>query len=188
MKRFPSIAVMLIAFVWAGSMRGQTLPTLENDYRNIFSQQGPPPAAPIVNGVNPTAHQFENGSAFGGFVPPAIQTGPGLKVVSSILGRPLVSAALSYRFGGVISPPLLKPNGETAPPGFYLEEPVHTYNGNTLADQFYWSPNAQKLYATQQGTVTVQWKETVSGAINIQTYQVSSAPDRPEKKIYWTEN
>ena len=57
-----------------------------------------------------------------------------------------------------------------------------------MPDQFYWSPAAGKVYATQQGTITIAWKATVSGELNPQTYQVASAPDKPARKIYWTEN
>src|SRR2546423_10328456 len=102
MRGLPSIAgLMFLAGLCVSSVYGQLLPTLENDYRNIFSQQTPPdwpPTAPVVNGVFPTAHQFENGSAFHGHVPPAVQTGPGVQLTSVILGRPLVLATPKYRF------------------------------------------------------------------------------------------
>ncbi|MEO0018491.1 MAG: hypothetical protein RLZZ522_1774, partial [Verrucomicrobiota bacterium] len=71
-----------------------------------------------------------------------------------------------------------------------------TTNGDTTTTvtvgpnpKFYWSKHAQKVYATQPGTITVKWRETATTAKDItSTYVIATAPDQEERTIYWTEN
>ncbi len=54
--------------------------------------------------------------------------------------------------------------------------------------QFYWSPHAKKVYATQPGTITIQWRQSVSTDFVEETYSIATAPDQSERTLYWTEN
>jgi hypothetical protein len=54
--------------------------------------------------------------------------------------------------------------------------------------QFYWSPHAKKVYATQPGTITIQWRRSVNTDHLEETYSIATAPDQAERTLYWTEN
>ncbi len=53
---------------------------------------------------------------------------------------------------------------------------------------FYWSKHAQKVYATQPGTIIVRWRESASTNFDSKTYVIATSPDKPERTLYWTEN
>ncbi len=59
-------------------------------------------------------------------------------------------------------------------------------------DPYYWSPNAQKVYATQAGVITVTWRDasdpTNATKNRVVTYVISTSPKKPARKIFWTEN
>ena len=161
--------------------------------------------------------QFKSGTAFGGWVTTRITTGAngtgtvlagspnttpgattlllpsggGVKLASVRMARPLVVFLVSYALGAEIPPPLVQSSGQPAPADFYLAQPANAYTdppANTIPNPlFYFSPHAQKVYATQPGVVVINWKERVSGLIFTQTYVVSTSPAKPERKIFWTE-
>ena len=57
-----------------------------------------------------------------------------------------------------------------------------------LNPQFYWSKHAQKVYATQPGTINVEWRESASTDSITKTYVIASSPAKPERTLFWTEN
>lgn len=120
-----------------------------------------------------------------------LPSGGGVKLASAVIGRPLVVFAVSFALGSEIPPPIVKSDGTAADAGFYFAQPDNAFeppNSTTPNDSFYWSPHAQKVYATQPGVIVVVWRERVSGAKFSQQYVISTSPAKPERKIYWTEN
>ncbi|MEO0016718.1 MAG: hypothetical protein RLZZ522_1, partial [Verrucomicrobiota bacterium] len=57
-----------------------------------------------------------------------------------------------------------------------------------LNPQFYWSRHARKVYATQPGTIQIEWRESASTTARNDTYSIASSPDKPDRTIFWTEN
>lgn len=112
-----------------------------------------PPRAPDLS--SPTAGQFENGTAYGGWLARGATAGAGVtaltyaqtpnypavpgpvvpgavRLESARLGRPLVLSAPSYAYGQEISAPLTDSLGNPVAPGFYLREPVHVLITSTV--------------------------------------------------------
>ncbi len=104
------------------------------------------------------------------------------------LGRPMVLRTVTFPLGSEIPRPDRKPDGTPLDPNvfaeaeFYFKEPANAASG-----KFYWSPHAQKVFATEPGVMEVQWEERVSGNIFTQRYTISGSPAKPPKTIYWTE-
>ena len=104
------------------------------------------------------------------------------------MGRPMVLRTVSFSMGSVIKRPDRKPNGAPLDPDvfaeaeFYFKEPANAGSG-----QFYWSPHAEKVFATEPGVIEVQWKERLTGNVFTQTYTISGSPVKSSKTIYWTE-
>lgn len=104
------------------------------------------------------------------------------------IGRPMVLRSVSYSLGSVVERPNRKPDGTPLDPAvfadaeFYFKEPANSATG-----KFYWSPHAERIFATEPGLVTVDWEERVSGNTFTQTYSISGSPVKPAKTIYWTE-
>ena len=120
------------------------------------------------------------------------------------VGTPYVGQQAVYYLGSVITPP--DTNAWQARPW-----PFGATNEN-----YYWSPNAQQLFATQPGTIWVTWITTApcvptNGYVNANggsdpnpatnyftiagstyklytmSYVVASAPVKPAQNMYWTE-
>jgi uncharacterized delta-60 repeat protein len=53
---------------------------------------------------------------------------------------------------------------------------------------FYWSRHAKKVYATQSGSISIRWREAASEKFVGENYVIATAPDKPERTLYWTEN
>ena len=130
---------------------------------------------------------------------------------SAQVGAPFLGQRISFLFGSVIPVPSTDENGVTLPQGtsvnYWLPAPYST-NGYTNAP-YYWSPNAQAVFAIQAGGVDITWEKAVpsvtqppdyptnqsayvyqSGVyyrLYPQHYQVSGAAVKPPQKIYWTE-
>lgn len=80
---FPRALVWLVAgWSAASGLQAQSLPQLENDYRNIFSLQSPdqwppPPPSVDIDPRTPTPGQWRSGAAFGGWLTHRLpNTGP----------------------------------------------------------------------------------------------------------------
>ncbi len=111
-----------------------------------------------------------------------------IQLKSVKMSRTMVLRSVSFSLGSEIPRPDRRPDGSLLDPNifaeaeFYFREPDNSETGN-----FFWSPHAEKVFATQPGVITVDWEERVSGNIFSQTYIVSGAPVKPIKTIYWTE-
>ncbi|MGK0189037.1 MAG: hypothetical protein ACI9R3_004854, partial [Verrucomicrobiales bacterium] len=114
--------------------------------------------------------------------------GQRIQLRSVKMGRPMVLRTVSFPLGSVIKRPDRKPNGAPLDPDvfaeaeFYFKEPANAASG-----RFYWSPHAEKVFATEPGVITVDWKERLSGNVFTQSYTISGSPVKPSKTIYWTE-
>jgi hypothetical protein len=215
---FPRLRAWLLGAValgMAGAVQAQGTPQVQNGYRNLFSLQpgGAPPPAPSLD-VDPRVRsngQFMNGSPFGGWktgrvlaadgsvlsgsvedVPgPAtlrLPSSPAAQLQSAQVGRPIVARQPTYFYGEVIPRPMVDDNGQAvSPEQAFLPEPDNVGNG-----QFYYSPHARRVFATQPGVVAVRWKfrdpARVPATMTV-TYVISSAPipGREAKRIFWTE-
>ncbi len=131
-----------------------------------------------------------------------------IQLRSAVIGRHLMGRRATYGIGDVIEPPLVRLDGTPTPPGYFLPEPAHTpahdppefhpVTSDPLpqklnpvgGDQFYWSPHAQKVFATQPGNIVIKWRIANTNPVQTEehTYVVSFASKVPVRKVYWTEN
>ena len=114
-------------------------------------------------------------------------SGQGAQLESVTMSRPLAARRISYLLGAVISPPAFAVNGralsEAELDTFYLRQPA-----NSTSERFYYSPHAEKVYATQPGVVDITWVERVSKAQISKQYVIAATPFKPVKQMFWTEN
>lgn len=128
---------------------------------------------------------------------------------SGSVGAPYFSRQVTLSFGDEILPPLtdeaglpLVGIGNTA---YWRLEPYTTNNHANMG--YYWSPHAQKLYATQPGPISAVWirnegsSTKPAGQTNVNfivlgstyypifkvNYVVAGASVKPPRNIYWTE-
>lgn len=130
-----------------------------------------------------------------------------IRLENAQLGVHLRSRRTTYGIGDVIAPPTRRLDGTEVPEGFFLAEPAHdaalstpeydpvtgellpAVTNPTGGDQFYWSPHAQKVFATQPGNIRIKWRLAEDpGQYEEHVYLVSFASKVPVRKIYWTEN
>jgi hypothetical protein len=128
---------------------------------------------------------------------------------SAQVGAPYLGQQVSFLFGAVIPPPLTDESGVTLPLGsslnYWLPAP-YTTNSFTNAP-FYWSPNAEAVFAVQAGGVDITWikasplvtNQPPADATNYALisgdyyrlytvhYLVSGSAVKPPQKMYWTE-
>lgn len=125
---------------------------------------------------------------------------------ASLVGSSTFSRLSAFRFGQVITPPLLDINDTdlTLEAALAYWEPK-PFNDSSV--DFYYSPHAEKIYATKSGPVNVTWRRVdgqatqPSGTENVdyvlesgfyyqlkqQAYVVSGNAIKAPQKIYWTE-
>ncbi len=117
----------------------------------------------------------------------AVIAGQGAQLEYVRMSTPLTARQVSYALGAQILPPAFTSAGRaldaTELDSFYLSEPQNSSSG-----RFYYSPHAQKVFATQPGVIDVTWVERVSGATFSRQYVVSASPFKNVRKMYWTEN
>jgi hypothetical protein len=139
---------------------------------------------------------------------PTLSTGSGVQMVMlrGQVGAPYIIQSVSFLFGQVIPPPITDETGTNSVQGlaqaYWLPEPYTT--NNHAGDTFYWSPNAQQVFATQPGQVTITWRKATpattapTGAAYVQvgnyyytlypqTYLVSSTSVKPTVSIFWNQ-
>jgi len=134
------------------------------------------------------------------------------------IGAPFFSQRISFDFGQEITPPLTMEDGATLLPtnsAYWLPQPYTTNKDNGVSLGYYWSPNAQKVYAIQAGPIAITWQKASPNSLlanytnanglalgipNFLTngasiyplftlsYLVSSSPVKQPQKIYWTES
>ncbi|MDB6028879.1 MAG: hypothetical protein JWM68_5102, partial [Verrucomicrobiales bacterium] len=201
----------------AANESGSNLPGNTNQFRGFMGFGAIPSPTNRVALSNSTT--LKNGvTAFSANVAKEMQLpmGKSNNVVVMILrraqlGAPFVSRQVSYLFGSVIEVPSTDENGilltNIVKEQYWLAEP-HSTNNHTNAT-YYWSPNAEKVYAVQSGPVNVTWKKAASttsvppdystNAANYYvdggnyfrlfktSYVVSGSAVKKPRKIYWTE-
>jgi hypothetical protein len=129
------------------------------------------------------------------------------------IASPYFTRPDSVSFGGVIGVPFADENGvllTNLTGAYWLAEPYS--QNNHAGDQFYWSPNAGQVYATQPGPIQVTWRKAQQytdatvpnytnklGKVNFQTngasifllytanYVVSGTAAQTPQQMYWTE-
>ena len=217
MKRFitRTLAWLVAGLGMAATVHGQALPSLEQTPANTFSLQPstdwpPPPPSIDQDPRIPTAGQWQNGTAFSGWLTtrimdgatvvagsPDLTAGPttliapsdanGVTLSSVRMGRPLLARQPTVFFGEVIARPSVDNLGQPVAPTDYLPEPANLATG-----KFYYSPHARTVFATQGGIVDVTWTfrnpAHVPATMTLQ-YVVSASPPpgRPAKRVFWTE-
>src|SRR5215468_1632320 len=76
------------------------------------------------------------------------------------IAAPYFTRADSVAFGGVIPVPVADENSTlitNSTTAYWLPEPYTA--SNHIGDQFYWSPHAGQVYATQPGPIQVTWRK-----------------------------
>lgn len=133
-------------------------------------------------------------------------TGTAIVLEQSQLGFAFTTGVPRYFMGDFISPPLAQADGITpAGSNYWRVEPVapgevitHTSGGpetpipasTTL--NYYYSPHAQRVFASQPGNVTIKWISRLPAGdgryqFRDETFSVSQSTRVPVKKIFWTE-
>ncbi|HXJ75475.1 MAG TPA: hypothetical protein VNM37_21650, partial [Candidatus Dormibacteraeota bacterium] len=128
-------------------------------------------------GIVGTTNQFQALLSFGGGVsgptpPQGGVSGGQVILVRARIGHPLVGRTVTFYFGEIIPPPdkdeygvdLAVANNTVAPPrppalpsDYWLAEPYSTTGHSDSA--YYWSPHAERVYATEPGPATVVWRK-----------------------------
>jgi len=130
---------------------------------------------------------------------------------SAQVGAPFLGQSVSFLFGSVIPVPSTDENGLALPPGtsslnYWFATP-YTTNNFTNAP-YYWSPNAQTVFATQPGVMNITWKKVVPTngvpadyaanpskylvqdglyyTLYTPSYLVSGSPVKTPQTMYWT--
>jgi hypothetical protein len=97
---------------------------------------------------------------------------PELVVGSTLLGQPIVRVT-----GNTVT---LAGSADRAISG-------STASVITPATSYYYSPHAEKVFASQPGNVTITWVTTNLDGSRTEKFSVASTSMRPARKIYWTE-
>ncbi len=135
------------------------------------------------------------------------------------VGAPFLSRTISFLFGDVIPVPNtdeygidlaltnrnVNPNRlPQAPELYWAREPYTSVNHNNA--DYYWSPNAEVVFAVNPGSTRVVWRRSLSstnanppagvGTVSYlgspyvvwtNFYTISSSPVKPPRTMYWTE-
>jgi len=77
------------------------------------------------------------------------------------IGSPFISRQISFAFGSEIAAPSTDEHGllltNVLNTDYWLPKPYFTTNLTDISQGFYWSPNAQQVFAIQSGPITVTW-------------------------------
>ena len=143
--------------------------------------------------------------------PNNVQAGD-LRIVASSMGYGFTSGSPDFGFGDVITPPLVDVDGAPLSPEQALEywrarplgpgEEILLDSGRQTplpADtplRYYYSPHAEKVYASHSGAISIVWVKaapTASGVYSIgsrQDYSIGAVagPTTAVRNIYWTKN
>ncbi len=127
------------------------------------------------------------------------------------ISAPYLSRNVSFPFGSIVSVPETDINGvlltNVAPADYWMSQPYSGTNDTNVS--YYWSKNAQVVFATQPGPISINWirKEPSSDTnytnpngpdrfvridaadhqVYTAKYIVSGTAVKPPQKIYWTE-
>lgn len=137
----------------------------------------------------------------------------GIVLVRAAVGSPFILQTSTFLYGQVIPQPTNdifgKPLTNIAVSDYWLAEPYSA--SNHVGDPFYWSPNAQLVFATQPGHIAITWQtvqtsqtEPTNVIPNVsyvqkggtnglwttlykQVFNVSGAAIKPAVQIYWNQ-
>ncbi len=130
-------------------------------------------------------------------------TGAATVLQRSSLGNAFAAGVPRYLLGDIITPPTTQAGNSTAaadalywriqpvaPGEVFGSDPTQVPANATLA--YYYSPHAEKVFATQAGRVSITWvtRLPISGntyGYKTEVFSVSGATPRPTRTIYWTE-
>ncbi len=147
------------------------------------------------------------------YVNPAtgLPTGAAIVLQRSSFGTGYAAGVPRYLLGDVIVPPSTEANGvAAAASNYWRQQPVtpgevfsHPAGGSSTPVaanatlSYYYSPHAERVFATQSGRVSVTWVSrvpvTVPGDLTLkyrfreETFAVSATTSKPTRTIYWTE-
>ncbi len=184
------------------------------------------------NDTTPTPRQFSGGIVYGavtyqkasnlaaGSLPanarrenldwPRIENADGTirLVLRAQSGAPYMMRAIAFFFGSVVPSPDVNEAGSaltTAEQAIYWAAEPYTTTDHS-GPGYYWSPHAQRVYATQPGRIDLTWRRrsgvsdankitginyAVIGGLNYAllstNFVVSGATVKPPRKMYWTE-
>ena len=140
-----------------------------------------------------------------------VATGVAILVTRSTFGGSFGSGVARYLLGDTIEPPATKEDGvliadslywraEAVKPGEIFSHPAGGSDTPVPAGtvpSFYYSPHAERVFASQPGRVTITWvtrgpittasDATVKYRFRAESFNVSSATTKPTRTIYWTE-
>jgi hypothetical protein len=131
---------------------------------------------------------------------------------SAQVGAPYFSQEVSYYFGAIIPPPGTDENGNALTNisnlDYWVGQP-YTTNTSSSNMEYYYSPNAQAVFATQSGGIDITWQKAapsssappdyasnptnylvIAGSyyrLYTVHYLVSGAAVKTPRQIYWTE-
>ena len=137
--------------------------------------------------------------------------GRGVRLVRSLIGSSFSSLPPQLFIGDVVPPPLVDSSGnDVDPDAFWRREPLRP--GELLADgsapdppvsagfeeRYYWSPHAEKVFATQPGTIDIYWRsrrlvdtnnDQIDDSFDVvqEKHQISAATTQPVRTVFWTE-
>ena len=181
-------------------------PTITPQFANVVEASG----GSSANNQNAQPNTTANGTA-------NFPRSASVILTRSAVGTTFASGVPRYYFGDVIPPPTqyIDSTGavHAAPTTYWRAQPV--YPGETLAAQpttptdvktgtaivplpdgtlpnYYYSPNAVKVFANTPGSVQVTWRSSVPESNGnylyfTDTFSVSSVAAVPTRHIYWTE-
>ena len=106
---------------------------------------------------------------------------------SAQVGAPYLGQAVSFLFGSVIPVPSTDENAAPLPQGtsasYWFPTP-YTTNNFTNAP-YYWSPNAQAVFATQPGVINITWKKAVPSTTVPPDYAANPSSYSLEAGLYY---
>lgn len=166
-----------------------------------------PPAPATLDPLAAAPGQFQSGATFGTrgiqsnttALAPTVgqpvyaQNADGsVKLRSASFGRPVVLQTAQFQFGEIIPPP----TEENGSPLVLLTKPKNwpyrlDGSGNptaTLNTDFYYSADADVVFASSPGQVTIVWETAaIPRVAKPRTYIVSPSPVKAPRAMYWTE-
>jgi hypothetical protein len=185
-----------------------TLPPTAGQFQGLMGFS----AIPVQSGTTLTPNQPFAADAVGLGWPRAVDSSGNVALVlrSAQVGAPYLGQSVSYLFGAQILPPTTDENGQPLSPAtslnYWFAMP---YTTNNFANaQYYWSPNAQAVFASQSGVINITWKKVIPAAgvpedyganpskysveaglyytLYTPTYLISTTPVKTPQKMYWT--
>ena len=185
-----------------------TFPPTTNQFQGFFGLS----AIPVQSGTNLAPNEPFAADVAGLGWPRARDSSGHVALIlrSAQVGAPFLGQSISFLFGSVIPVPSTDENGKTLPQGtslnYWFAMP-YTTNNFTNAP-YYWSPNAQTVFATQPGVINITWKKVAPTnsapadyaanpskylvedglyyTLYTPSYLVSGSPVKPPQTIYWT--